>query len=118
MPQANLDFPAYIADRTRDFVGREWVFDEIDAWLADPDAPRYFIITGEPGIGKTAISVDSLVHDHVMGTDDHRFPVLDDGQIVRLVILEHVRGLAGLLRRRDIIKRLLQPPSGHPAQPG
>jgi hypothetical protein len=36
--------------------GREWVFAEIDRWLADPDAPRYFIITGEPGIGTTAVS--------------------------------------------------------------
>jgi hypothetical protein len=25
-----LDFSAYIAERTRDFVGREWVFAEID----------------------------------------------------------------------------------------
>ncbi len=41
-----LDFSDYIADRTRDFVGREWVFAEIDAWLADPGAPRFFIITG------------------------------------------------------------------------
>ena len=56
MPQADLDLSPYIADRTRDFVGREWVFAEIDAWLADPDAPRFFIITGEPGIGKTAIA--------------------------------------------------------------
>lgn len=52
----NLDFSAYITDRTRDFVGREWVFAEIDRWLADLDAPRFFIITGEPGIGKTAIA--------------------------------------------------------------
>lgn len=51
-----LDFSAYIADRTRDFVGREWVFAEIDRWLVDPDTPCYFIITGEPGIGKTAIA--------------------------------------------------------------
>jgi WD40 repeat protein len=51
-----LDFSAYIAERTRDFTGREWVFAEIDRWLSDPDAPRYFIITGEPGIGKTAIA--------------------------------------------------------------
>jgi hypothetical protein len=56
MPKATLDFSDYITDRTRDFVGREWVFAEIDAWLADPDAPRFFIITGEPGIGKTAIA--------------------------------------------------------------
>ncbi|MFL7790770.1 MAG: PQQ-binding-like beta-propeller repeat protein [Anaerolineae bacterium] len=51
-----LDFSAYIAERTRDFTGREWVFAEIDRWRAVHDAPRYFIITGEPGIGKTAIA--------------------------------------------------------------
>ncbi|MFC1878758.1 hypothetical protein ACFLZW_02480 [Chloroflexota bacterium] len=52
----NFDFSSYIAERTKDFTGREWVFAEIDHWLADPDAPRFFIITGEPGIGKTAIA--------------------------------------------------------------
>jgi hypothetical protein len=50
------DFSAYIADRAKDFTGRDWVFAEIDHWLADPDAPHFFIITGEPGIGKTAIA--------------------------------------------------------------
>ena len=49
-------FSSYITERTRDFVGREWLFAEIDEWLANPDAPRYFVITGEPGIGKTAIA--------------------------------------------------------------
>ena len=49
MSQTIFDFSDYITDRTRDFIGREWVFAEIDRWLADPDAPRYFIITGEPG---------------------------------------------------------------------
>lgn len=33
-----IDFSSYIADRTRDFTGREWVFAEIDCWLADPEA--------------------------------------------------------------------------------
>jgi hypothetical protein len=51
-----FDFSDTIAERTRDFVGREWVFAEVDRWLADPGAPRFFIITGEPGIGKTAIA--------------------------------------------------------------
>ena len=51
-----LNFSDYITDRTRDFTGREWVFAEIDGWLAKADAPRFFIITGEPGIGKSAIA--------------------------------------------------------------
>jgi tetratricopeptide (TPR) repeat protein len=51
-----LDFSAFINDRTRYFTGREWVFAEIDRWLADSDGPSFFIITGEPGIGKSAIA--------------------------------------------------------------
>lgn len=51
-----FDFSDYIAELTQNFTGREWVFAKIDEWLATPDAPRYFIITGEPGIGKTALA--------------------------------------------------------------
>ncbi|MBU0496167.1 MAG: site-2 protease family protein [Chloroflexi bacterium] len=36
-------------------------------------------------------TVSSLVHDHVMGTDDHAFPVLDDGRLVGIVTLEDIR---------------------------
>ena len=56
MAKTGLDFSAYIAERTRDFAGREWVFAEIDRWLADPTGPRFFIVIGEPGIGKSAIA--------------------------------------------------------------
>ncbi|NIN67148.1 MAG: AAA family ATPase, partial [Anaerolineae bacterium] len=51
-----LDFTVYIAERTEYFVGREWVFSAIDRWLADPTASQFFLLTGEPGIGKTAIA--------------------------------------------------------------
>jgi predicted transcriptional regulator len=36
-------------------------------------------------------SVSRLVHEHIMGTDDQAFPVLDDGRLVGLVTLEDVR---------------------------
>lgn len=49
-------FSSFIAQQTKNFTGRDWVFAAIDQWLADPNAARYFIITGEPGIGKTAIA--------------------------------------------------------------
>jgi len=51
-----LDFSAHIAERTSEFTGRAWVFREIGAWLADVEAPRIFLITGEPGCGKTAVA--------------------------------------------------------------
>ena len=50
-PEAQL-----IADRTRDFTGRGWVFQALDAWLADPHGKRGFLLTGEPGSGKTAVA--------------------------------------------------------------
>lgn len=40
------------------------------------------------------VSISSLVHDHVMGTDDHAFPVVDDGQLVGIVTLEDIRSAA------------------------
>lgn len=41
-----------------------------------------------------AISTSELVHDHVMGTDDHAFPVVEAGQLMGLVTLEDVRRLS------------------------
>jgi hypothetical protein len=51
-----IDFTGYLTERTAHFTGREWVFQAINDWLADPDGSRYFLLTGEPGSGKTAIA--------------------------------------------------------------
>lgn len=50
-----LDFDADILFHLKSFVGRDWVFNKIDAWLTQPDAQRVFWIAGAPGVGKTAI---------------------------------------------------------------
>jgi hypothetical protein len=52
---AAIDFGRDIDRWTQDFVGREWVFKEIDAWLKRGHE-RFFILTGEPGVGKSAIA--------------------------------------------------------------
>jgi hypothetical protein len=51
-----FDFTDLITQHSKNFTGRKWVFAEIDHWFANLAAPRFFIITGEPGIGKTAIA--------------------------------------------------------------
>jgi hypothetical protein len=53
--QPPIDFSEYAVERTRDFIGREWVFREIDKWLEDPAGSRVFLLVGGPGTGKTAI---------------------------------------------------------------
>jgi len=47
---------SFAQEHTFNFTGREWVFQSIHQWLSDPNGSRYFLLTGEPGAGKTAIS--------------------------------------------------------------
>lgn len=49
------DFTTFIEDRTRGFVGRQFVFDAFDEFASQNDN-GYFLVTGDPGIGKSAIS--------------------------------------------------------------
>ena len=51
-----IDFSTLIDTSTRGFSGRQWVFQSINAWLAEHDGRRYFILTGAPGTGKTAVA--------------------------------------------------------------
>lgn len=53
---APLEFDADILHHLRGFVGRQWVFNTISAWLEDTCPSRVFWLLGAPGVGKTAIS--------------------------------------------------------------
>jgi hypothetical protein len=49
-------FRTLVNERTKGFVGREFVFKAIDNLLQAPAFPSgYIVISGEPGIGKTAL---------------------------------------------------------------
>lgn len=52
--------PSGIMERAEHFAGRTWVFSELDGWLAKDPGGRYFLITGEPGSGKSAIAARIL----------------------------------------------------------
>ncbi|MFC8393084.1 hypothetical protein [Streptomyces sp. NPDC057238] len=46
---ADIDFIA------RDFTGREWLLPRIARWLDDPTSQKFLLVTGPPGVGKTAL---------------------------------------------------------------
>lgn len=50
-----LNFQPDIERLTRDFAGREWIFADIEHWIRHSDE-RIFTLTGEPGIGKSAVA--------------------------------------------------------------
>jgi hypothetical protein len=51
-----LDFERLVDERTRNFIGRDFIFRAVDELLEDPEfTSGYILIRGEPGIGKTAL---------------------------------------------------------------
>ena len=60
-----LDFSDYLARKRGGFVGREWLFDEIDLWRYQ-SAERALLVTGDPGAGKSSI-VAQLAHTNPGG---------------------------------------------------
>jgi WD40 repeat protein len=60
-----MDFSDYMAQKRMGFVGREWLFEEIDLWRFESNE-RALLITGDPGAGKSSI-VAQLVHTNPDG---------------------------------------------------
>ena len=99
------DFTPFLVEKIKGFVGREWLFQEIDEWRSH-DSPPVLLIVGEPGIGKSAIAA-ALIHRNI------------DGQVLAyhccrtdtpetLAPASFVRSLAGMLcgRLPDYAKAL------------
>lgn len=59
------DFEPLLRKYRKDFVGRQWLFAEIEDWLAEGQQPALLIV-GDPGIGKSAI-VATLVQQNPGG---------------------------------------------------
>lgn len=76
----SAQFRSLVDERTRDFIGREFIFGGIDRALAVEEfASGYLIIRGEPGIGKTAIAAmlvlkRSYVHHFNIAPENIRSP--------------------------------------------
>jgi CBS domain-containing protein len=53
--------------------------------------------------------VGSLVHDHIMGTDEHAFPVKEDSRLMGLVTLEDVRKVTRENWERTTVSQIMTP---------
>jgi len=91
------DFAPFLLEKRNHFTGRQWLFRDLDEWRSK-DGPPALLITGEPGIGKSAI-VAALVDEN------------PDGQVLAyhccradtpatLEPARFVRSLAGMLAAR------------------
>lgn len=57
------------------------------------DLPVSAIMRRDPPVVRPDTPVSSLVHESMMGTDEHAFPVMDGARLVGLVCLHDVRGI-------------------------
>jgi Zn-dependent protease/CBS domain-containing protein len=73
------------------------------------DIPVERVMRSNPPTVQPGSSVSSLVHEHIMGTDDHAFPVTDDGQMVGLVTLEDVRAIPRDDWETTTVRRIMTP---------
>lgn len=58
-------FDLYVKEKTRGFVGRQFVFDAVQSFI-DVQPRGYFLVRGDPGIGKTAFLAElARTKEHV-----------------------------------------------------
>lgn len=59
------EFTEFAVSRLSGFVGRAWLVKQVQTWFADIKSPRFLVLVGEPGIGKSAF-LAHLWHVHMM----------------------------------------------------
>jgi len=79
-------FRALVDNRLKTFVGREFVFEEIDRILGGAEGDSgYIVIKGEPGIGKTAVAAALVIRGYA-----HHFNIAADNIRTARQFLEDV----------------------------
>jgi hypothetical protein len=88
-----LDFDLYLASKTRDFVGREWLQADLAQYLAQAGTlPPALLLVGDPGWGKTAFAAQlfrqnpdgRLLAAHFCRAD--RFDTIDTDRFVKSLV--------------------------------
>lgn len=120
-----IDASRYVSEKTAGFVGRRWLFDSIDQFI-HRHSRGYFILRGDPGIGKSAF-LAQMVKRHGY---PHHFNVRAEGirsperfltnicsQIITTFGLDHTFLPPEATRDARFLKSLLEKISGR-LEPG
>jgi Zn-dependent protease len=73
------------------------------------DVPVTQLMRRNPPTVTPDCSVNSLVQDHIMGTDDHAFPVMDNDSLVGLVTLEDARKVSRVDWDTRTVREIMTP---------
>lgn len=68
------DFTRYIEEKTRGFVGRQFVFDAVEQFINN-NPQGYFFVRGDPGIGKSALAAQMVKTNGYL----HHFNIRSEG---------------------------------------
>ena len=100
-----IEFSADLLKLLRDFTGRQWVFNAVDRWFADPAGARVFWLTGAPGVGKSAIA--AWIREHRREVAAFHFCDINSEELFLYVthVVEEVRGGRLSLARIDEFPR-------------
>ena len=67
------DFTAYVANKRRGFVGRDWLFKEVCGWYDDSDGAQALLICADFGVGKSAFMAELTFVPHGIQIAAHHF---------------------------------------------
>ncbi len=117
-----IDFSTLIAEKTKDFVGRQFVFDALDSFLSK-EKSGYFVIRGEPGIGKSAlmgqlVKTWNLIHHFNVIQQNIRLPKLFLGNVCTQLIDRYKLDLKspdGPMGSSIILEQCLRQAAANPA---
>lgn len=73
------------------------------------DLPVSAIMRRDPPVVHPTMPLSKLVHESVMGTDEHAFPVLDGGRLVGIVCLHDVRGIDRDRWESTVVSEIMTP---------
>ena len=123
---------------SRRFVGRRWLAEQVDGWLDDPAGRRLCVLTGLPGVGKSAFAANYIHRNPRVAAGlfcSYDRPLYNDARTVLMTLAyllacrlpDYRVALSGILEREtrlgqmnvpELFERLLADPLGNPTIDG